>query len=232
MELLKTVITSSFTLGQFLLMLFSSIFLGFLVSLFYIYKNKHSKSLALALVLIPAIETVVILVVNGSLGAGIAVAGSFSLVRFRSIKGNAREMACIFLSMTIGIVCGTGYIVLALIFTLIVLLIAFILTFTNYGNEKTNKKYLKITIPEDLNYKDAFEEILKKYTNSYKILSVKTINLGSLFKIKYEIILKDENNIKDMIDELRIRNGNLEIMCDDYSAYMDEINELWNTEYI
>ena len=226
MELLKTIITSSFTLGQFLLVLFSSIFLGFLVSLFYIYKNKHSKSLALALVLIPAIETMVILVVNGSLGAGIAVAGSFSLVRFRSIKGNAREMACIFLSMTIGIVCGTGYIILALIFTLIILLVALILTFINYGGEKTNKKYLKISIPENLNYKDAFEEILKKYTNDYKLLSIKTVNLGSLFKIKYEIVLKDENNIKEMIDELRIRNGNLEIMCDGYDIYMDETNEL------
>ena len=232
MELLKTIITSSFTLGQFLLVLFSSIFLGFLVSLFYIYKNKHSKSLALALVLIPAIETMVILVVNGSLGAGIAVAGSFSLVRFRSIKGNAREMTCIFLSMTIGIVCGTGYIILALIFTLIILLVALILTFINYGGEKTNKKYLKISIPENLNYKDAFEEILKKYTNDYKLLSIKTVNLGSLFKIKYEIVLKDENNIKEMIDELRIRNGNLEIMCDGYDIYMDETNELWNTLHI
>ena len=232
MELLKTIITNSFTLGQFLLVLFSSVFLGFLVSLFYIYKNRHSKTLALALVLIPAIETVVILAVNGNLGSGIAVAGSFSLVRFRSIKGNAREMACIFLSMTIGIVCGTGYILLALIFTLIILLIAFILTFVNYGEEKTNKKCLKITIPEDLNYKDAFEKILIKYTNNCKLLSVKTVNLGSLFKVKYEIILKDDGNIKEMIDELRIRNGNLEIICSDSDVCVDETNELWKILHI
>lgn len=227
MELLKTILSNTFDLGQFLIILSSSIGLGFLVSLFYIYKNKHTKSLALALVLIPAIEAMVILTVNGSLGAGIAVAGSFSLVRFRSIKGNARELACIFLSMTIGIICGTGYVVLALLFTIFVLIVAFILTSTNYGEEKTNKKYLKITIPETLNYENAFEEILKKYTTCYKLISIKTINLGSLFRVKYEITLKEENNIKEMIDELRVRNGNLEIMCGTYDC-KDEYNELWN----
>lgn len=223
MELFSTIFTGDFTVGQFLLAIAVSLVLGFLVSIFYMYKNNHSKSLALTLVILPAIEAVVIMMVNGNLGAGIAVAGSFSLIRFRSVKGTARELTCIFLAMAIGIICGTGYVAVAAVFTLVILFVAFLLTLINFGSNANNQKLLKITIPESLNDDGAFDDILKKYTTSYELLSIKTVNLGSLFKLTYEVNLNDTKHTKEMIDELRVRNGNLEIMCTSLATEREEL---------
>ena len=212
MTLFSTIFTGSFTIKQFLIAIAVSLVLGFLVSLYYMFNDEHSASLTYALVLIPAIETIVIMMINDNLGAGIAVAGSFSLIRFRSIKGNAKELTCIFLSMAIGIMCGTGYVTLAALFVVIVLIVAMIMKVVNFGDDKGHCK-LKITVPESLNYEGIFDEVLNKYSRGYKMVSVKTVNLGSLFRIEYDINMKDTNSIKPMIDELRERNGNLEILC-------------------
>lgn len=223
MELFKTIFTGSFTVGQFLLAVCTSLLLGAIVALYYMHKSQHTKSLALSLVLIPAIEAVVIMMVNGSLGAGIAVAGSFSLIRFRSVKGSARELTCIFLAMAIGIVCGTGYVVIAGLFTIVLLLVAFLLDLVGFGKDGTNDKYLKITVPESLNYDDAFEEVLNKYTTRHELISIKSLNLGSLFRVEYDINLKDAKHVKEMLDELRTRNGNLEIMCGSKAGEKEEL---------
>ena len=212
MTLFSTIFTGSFTIKQFLIAIVVSLILGFFVSLYYMFNNEHSASLSYALVLIPAIETIVIMMINDNLGAGIAVAGSFSLIRFRSIKGNAKELTCIFLSMAIGIMCGTGYVALAALFVVIVLVVAMIMKAVNFGDDKGHCK-LKITVPESLNYEGIFDEVLNKYSRDYKLISVKTVNLGSLFRIEYDINMKDTSSIKPMIDELRERNGNLEILC-------------------
>ncbi len=218
----STIFVGDFTLGQFLVAVCSSLILGFLVSLFYMYKNIHTKSLALTLILIPAIETVVIMMVNGNLGAGIAVAGSFSLIRFRSVKGSAKELTCIFLSMAIGIICGTGYIALGFVFTILLLLVSFVLTLVNYG-EHHKERFLKIVCPESLNYDDAFIDILKNYTKSYELINVKTVNLGSLYRIDYRISLKNESDIKKMLDEIRVRNSNLEVSIGIISGEREEL---------
>ena len=223
MELFKTIFTGSFTVAQFLIAISVSLVLGFVVSLYYMYKSQHTKSLAVSLVLIPAIEAVVIMMVNGSLGAGIAVAGSFALIRFRSVKGSAKELTCIFLSMAAGIVCGTGYVAIATIFTLLLLLVAYILTTLGFGRDGVNNKYLKITIPESLNYDDAFDDVLNKYTSSHELISVKTLNLGSLYRVEYDINVKDLKQVKNMIDELRTINGNLEIMCGSKAGEKEEL---------
>lgn len=223
MELFKTIFTGSFTVGQFLLAVCTSLLLGAIVALYYMHKSQHTKSLALSLVLIPAIEAVVIMMVNGSLGAGIAVAGSFSLIRFRSVKGSARELTCIFLAMAIGIVCGTGYVVIAGLFTIVLLLVAFLLDLVGFGKDGTNDKYLKITVPESLNYDDAFEEVLNKYTTRHELISIKSLNLGSLFRVEYDVNLKDAKHVKEMLDELRTRNGNLEIMCGSKAGEKEEL---------
>ncbi len=222
MELFKTIFTGSFTVLQFTLAIVVSMGLGFLISLFYMYKNTHTKSLALTLVMIPAIEAVVIMMVNGNLGAGIAVAGSFSLIRFRSVKGSAKELTCIFLSMAVGIICGTGYVVVACLFTVLLLVVAMLLTTFNYGSDNTDK-YLNIVVPESLNYDDAFDGLLKKYTKEYELLNVKTINLGSLFRIQYRITLKNQASMKDMIDEIRVLNSNLEVSCGMISGEREEL---------
>ena len=221
MDLFKTIFAGAFTVGQFLTVVLVSTILGLLVSFFYRYKNTYSKSLLLALTLIPSIEAVVIMMVNGSLGAGIAVAGSFSLIRFRSVKGNARDLTCIFLSMVIGIICGSGYVAIAVLFTLIILLVAFVLISIPLPKKEYTKS-LKITIPESLSV-EIFDEILKKYTKSHELVNVKTINLGSLFRLDYEIALKNNNEIKLMIDELRTLNSNLEISCGRITNERDEL---------
>ena len=212
-NILGTIFQGSFTLTQFLIALGTSIVLGFILSLVFMYKNTYSKSVVLALVLIPAIESVVIMLVNDNLGLGLSVAGSFALIRFRSIKGNAKELVAIFIAMTIGIVTGTGFIALAAIFTALLCVVMFILTAIGFGQPSDNKCYLKITIPESLNYNDVFEDILNKYTSSHELTNIKTLTLGSLFRVEYSIFLKDPKQVKQMIDELRTRNGNLEIAC-------------------
>ena len=223
MELFKTIFTGSFTVAQFLIAVGVSLVLGFVVSLYYMYKSQHTKSLAVSLVLIPAIEAVVIMMVNGNLGAGIAVAGSFALIRFRSVKGSAKELTCIFLAMAAGIICGTGYVAVATVFTLALLLVAFILTTLGFGKDGVNNKYLKITIPESLNYDDAFDDVLNKYTSNHELISVKTLNLGSLYRVEYDVNIKDLKQTKNMIDELRTINGNLEIMCGSKAGEKEEL---------
>jgi hypothetical protein len=212
-NLFGTIFTGTLTVGQFLLAIASSILLGLVLALAYMYRNTYTKSFISALVLIPAIETVVIMLVNDNIGVGLSVAGSFALIRFRSVKGNAKELAAVFLAMTIGIICGSGFIVLAGIFTLLLCLAMYALELLDFGKMSENERYLKITIPESLNYDEVFEGILKKYTSRHELVSLKTLTLGSLFRVEYVITMKDPKQLKKMIDELRTRNGNLEIMC-------------------
>lgn len=223
MNLFGSIFTGDLTLMQFMIVIVTSLVLGFIVSLAFMFRNTYSKSFITALILIPAIETVVILLVNDNLGIGLSVAGSFALIRFRSIKGNAKELVSIFLVMAIGILCGTGYVTLGAIFTLLLCIIMVVLVLVNFGKQPSSEKYLKITIPESLNYDDVFNGILKTYTNSYELISIKTMNLGSLYRVEYHISLKNNKNIKAMIDELRTRNGNLEIMCSNLASDREEL---------
>ena len=208
-----SIFTNSLTLGTFLISIIASLVLGLILTLGFMYRNTYTKSFITALVLIPAIEAVVIMMVNDNLGVGLSVAGSFALIRFRSVKGSAKELATVFMAMTIGIMCGSGFIALAAIFTLVITLAMFTLTLLNYGGQSINERYLKVTIPESLDYEDILDEVLDKYTTRYELESVKTLSLGSLFRVDYSISMKNKNDIKKMIDELRVKNGNLEITC-------------------
>lgn len=218
-----SIFNGTLTLGLFLLALCSSMFLGLLLSLVFMYRNTYTKSFITSLILIPAIETVVIMLVNDNIGVGLSVAGSFALIRFRSVKGNAKELTAVFMAMTIGIICGTGYVALAGVFTLLLSAVTFALTLSGIGRYSENERYLKITVPESLNYDDAFNGILNKYTVAWELDAVKTMTLGSLFRLDYRVTLKDANKVKEMIDELRTRNGNLEIMCTRPATNRDEL---------
>ncbi len=222
-NILSSIFTGSLTLGQFLLAISASMILGFIAALVFMFRNTYTKSFITALILIPAIETVVIMLVNDNLGVGLSVAGSFALIRFRSVKGNAKELAAVFLAMTIGIICGTGYITIAAIFTLLLCLVIFLLALTGFGKISENDRYLKITIPESLNYDEVFEPILNKYCSTWELESIKTLTLGSLFRIEYKITMKDAAQTKKMIDEIRTRNGNLEIMCSKPATNREEL---------
>lgn len=222
-NLFGSIFANSLTVGSFLLAIITSMVLGVVLSLVVMYKNKYTKSFISALVLIPAIETVVIMLVNDNLGIGLTVAGSFALIRFRSVKGNARELAAVFMAMTIGIICGTGYLMVAVLFTLVLCVSMFLLTVLNFGEQPKSERVLRITIPESLNYDEVLDEVLEKYTDNYELEQVKTLSLGSLFRLDYNVTLKKGTSIKQMIDELRTRNGNLEIVCSKASVNREEL---------
>lgn len=201
----------------------ASIIMGIIISFVHMYKNRYSKNFIITLALLPAIIQMVIMLVNGNLGTGVAVMGAFSLIRFRSAPGNSREIGSIFLAMAIGLSTGMGYIGIACIFLIIVGVITIILNSINFGRFLADEKELKITIPENLDYNNIFDDIFEKYTSTAKLLKVRTANMGSLFELKYNVILKNSDTEKKFIDELRCRNGNLTIVCGRIPDDRDEL---------
>jgi uncharacterized membrane protein YhiD involved in acid resistance len=177
------------------------------------YKNKYSQSLALTLAMLPTIVQIIIMMVNGNVGAGVAVAGTFSLVRFRSANGTAREIAMIFLAMAIGLATGMGFVGLAVIFFAVMAAYCLILTSIKFGGSSEAERQLKITIPENLDYDGIFDDLFAEYTISSVLDKVKTTNMGTLYELSYRIVFKDEHRAKEFMDEIRIRNGNLGISC-------------------
>lgn len=208
-----TTTTTDLSMGAFSICIFAALFMGIVFSTSIQYKNIVSKSFAVTIALLPAVVCVIIMMVNGSIGAGIAVAGTFSLVRFRSIPGTAKEITAVFISMAIGLACGMGNLGYALVFTIITLVTLLILENTKFGeyNGTEKNKMIRITIPEDLDYSNVFEDLFTEYTSKYQLVTVKTTNLGSLFKLSYRVTFKDAKDEKQFIDKLRVRNGNLEI---------------------
>lgn len=200
-----------------------SLLLGLVIAKVYQFKTVYSKSFVMSLALLPTLITIVIFLVNGSLGAGVAVMGAFSLIRFRSAPGGAKELVSIFLVMTIGIAIGMGYLVFATVFTLIMSLVMLLLEVVNFGQMKHSMRQLTIVIPESLDYESIFDDIFNKAANHVELANVKTSDMGSLFKIKYIIQLNGRMTEKELIDALRTRNGNLEIAI---SRYITKENEL------
>ncbi|MBR7116130.1 MAG: DUF4956 domain-containing protein [Clostridia bacterium] len=206
--------SSVIDIGDFLLCIAVSLILGLITSLAYTYKSKYTKSFLITLALLPAVVCVVILMVNGNIGAGVAVAGAFSLVRFRSAPGSAREIVALFLAMGTGIVTGMGYLAFASLFTLIMCLALIVYSRFTSGKRGTvsGARTLKITIPEDLDYTSAFDDIFEDLTSEHELIKVKTTNMGSMFRLTYDITLKSPREEKELIDRIRTRNGNLEIL--------------------
>ncbi len=206
-------VTSSIEILDFLLCVGVSLLIGLFLSLVHGFRSAESKSFLVTLALLPAIVCVVIMMVNGNVGAGVAVAGAFSLVRFRSAPGTAKEISSIFLSMGAGLITGMGYLGYAVLFTLILGCAMLLLNNSCFGSSKNHalQKTLHITIPEDLNYTEVFDDLFERFTSRHEILSVKTTNMGSLYKLHYDVTLKANVSEKEFIDELRCRNGNLEI---------------------
>ena len=200
-----------------------SLLLGLVIAKVYQFKTVYSKSFVMSLALLPTLIAIVIFLVNGRFGAGAAVMGAFSLIRFRSAPGGAKELVSIFLVMTIGIAIGMGYLVFATVFTLIMSLAMLLLEVVNFGQMKHSMRQLTIVIPESLDYESIFDDIFNKAANHVELANVKTSDMGSLFKIKYIIQLNGRMTEKELIDALRTRNGNLEIAI---SRYITKENEL------
>jgi len=185
--------------------------LGIIIMFAHSYKSNVSKTIKTLLIVLPFIVEVIIMVVNGNLGAGVAVAGAFTLIRFRSVKADGKELASIFLAVAAGIALGMGYILVAVIMVVVVLLIFIIMGM--FKNDKGTEKQLRITIPESLDYSGIFDDIFNEYTDKCEFLRVKTVNMGSLYELRYRVHEKDESKEKEMLDKIRTRNGNLQVMC-------------------
>jgi hypothetical protein len=212
-NLFKTVIpVTGLTISSFFICFVASLILGLVVSCVHMYKSHSSQSFILTLALLPTMVAIVILMVNGNVGTGVAVAGAFSLTRFRSQPGTGREIGSIFFAMMVGLCCGTGYIAIGVVSVVIISVIIVLLLSLGYGKKKSQAKVLSVVIPENLDYSDIFDDLFETYAKEVELTKVKTCNMGSMYKLRYEITLKEPKTEKKLIDEIRTRNGNLEVM--------------------
>ena len=207
------VIPAVMTVSAFLICVMAALVLGLLTALVFSFRSEHSGNLPFALVLVPPIVTLVIMMVNGNIGAGLGVAGALSLIRFRSAPGTARELSGLFTGTAIGLACGMGYVGIAALFFLIVAVTVLTLTLLRFGETSRSFRHLKVTIPENLDYDGLFDDLFEKYTTSHELVRVKTTNMGTLYELTYDINLRGGDVSKEFMDELRCRNGNLNIIC-------------------
>lgn len=209
----ETIIENGISATTFLVCTLVSLVLGIVIALGYMFRSQYSKSFVVTLALLPAIVQMIIMMVNGNIGVGVAVAGAFNLVRFRSVPGNAREIGSVFLSMAIGLATGMGFIWVAAIFTAIMVVFTVFYTIVGFGRAKAAEREVKITIPENIDYTNLFDDVFKEYTSFSELVKVRTVNMGSLFQLVYRVRLRDVNKTKEFLDTLRCRNGNLDIVC-------------------
>lgn len=189
--------------------------IGFVISLVYLFTHKkegYSQAFCVALILLAPIVGMVILVIGNNVATAFSLAGAFALVRFRSAPGDPKDIAFVFMSVTMGLTCGLGYWIWAAFATVILCAIIIILYFTNYARKKGENYVLRITVPETLNYVGAFDDVLNKYCDRFKMTRVKSVDFGALFEISFDISMKDTNDVRKMMDDVRALNGNLKIM--------------------
>ena len=211
--LFDTDLTAVISVTDFLLCLGASLVIGILMAFAYMYRTRYTKSFVVTLALLPAVVCVVIMMVNGNVGTGVAVAGAFSLVRFRSVPGTAKEICTLFLAMGAGLIAGMGYLGFAVLFAVVMCIMFVLYNRLDFGTKKNAAtfKTFTITIPEDLDYSGIFDDIFSEFTTSHDLVRVKSTNMGSMFKLTYNVMLRDVTREKEMIDKIRCRNGNLEI---------------------
>lgn len=210
--MLESIFTDGVNIENILICSIVSIILGLIISIVYMKTSRGSKNFLITLALLPILVQSIILMTSGSLGTSIAIVGAFSLVRFRSLPGTSKEILSVFFAMTIGLATGMGQLLYAVIITIIVGIIIIVLSKSKFGEGKNSLKILKITLPENLDYTSVFDDIFDKYNIDAKLDNVKTVNMGSLFELTYSISMKSKINEKELLDDLRSRNGNLKII--------------------
>ena len=211
--MLNSILSAQITLVQFLICEATAMVLGFGTSLIFRTRDKHTSTFSQSLALLPGVVTLVIMLVNGNIGAGLAVAGTFALVRFRSAPGTAKEITGLFMAVAIGLACGMGYMGVALVFFVLTAAYVLLLGGLRYGEESILHRHLKITVPENVDYETLFDDLFAQYTSSHELTKVRTTNMGTLYELHYRIVLKDADKVREMIDAIRCRNGNLNIVC-------------------
>ncbi|MGH1786266.1 DUF4956 domain-containing protein [Enterococcus casseliflavus] len=216
--------TSTLEWRSLLICIAASLLLGILVAAIHMIRNVYTKNFVITLAVLPILVQSVIMLVNGNLGTGVAILGAFSLIRFRSVPGGSREITSVFWSMGIGLATGMGYVGYVVIFSIIVALFLTLLYTVPFGDRQaTSERELKVTIPEDLDYPQLFDDLFEKYTHSAKLTSVRTTTMGSLYELRYQLLLKDQAQEKQIIDDVRVRNGNLPVVLGKLTANRDEL---------
>lgn len=221
--MLNSILTETMNITTLMMCTGASFALGIIGALIYMYRNTYNKNFVITLALLPAIVQIVIMLVNGNIGTGVAVMGAFSLVRFRSVPGGAKDIGAIFLAMAIGLATGMGYITAAALFLVMYGVVNVVLNLCPFGEGSSSERELKITIPESLDYTGVFDDLLKEYTKKSTLARVKTTNMGSLYELTYHIIIADIAKEKELIDKIRCRNGNLNIVCGRIPAGKEEL---------
>lgn len=216
--------TTQLALAPFFTSIATALALGLALAVIYGFKSRFTKSFVVTLATLPAIVAVVIMMVNGNLGAGVAVAGAFSLVRFRSVPGQARDIAFIFLAMAVGLVCGMGYLGYAALICAVLGGANLLLQLADFGGAGARlDRTIRITVPEDLDFTGLFDEVLEAYTTSHELTLVKTASMGSLYKLSYDVQLRSADCVRQLVDDLRCRNGNLEVAVSYQEVATDEL---------
>lgn len=210
-------------LEEFLICTAASLLLGFGIAWIHSYRNQVSRNFVLTMALLPVTIQTVIMLVNGNLGTGVAVMGAFSLVRFRSLPGNSREIGSVFLAMVTGLAAGMGYLGVAAFLLLIVGCGTVLMVNIPESKTQFQKKELKVTIPENLDYQGIFDDLFATYTSHADLLRVRTVNMGSLYELQYHVCLKNEKQEKELLDQIRCRNGNLGLVCGRVPAGREEL---------
>ena len=210
----ESIFSDTLTLESVLLSIIVSLLLGLFVAYIHMRTTKYTKNFIITLSILPLLVQIVMMMVNGNLGTSVAVLGAFSLIRFRSIPGNSREITSIFFAMAIGLATGMGQLILAIMLTIIIGFVLFILSKSKFGDKKISDQVLKITIPETLDYNNVFNDIFNEYLEEYKLFQVKTTSMGSLYELSYKVSLKDDLCSKKLMDDIRVRNGNLKIVLE------------------
>lgn len=192
----------------------TAVLLGLIIGIAYMFmcrKERYNRDFIIGLVILPAIVAAVILLIGSNVARVFSMEGAFALVRFRSVPGSAKDIAIVFFAMASGLACGLGYVTFACVFVVIMIVILILLTVFNFAQPHTDIKQLRITIPESLNYSDVFDDVMNKFTEKAELRKVKTTNMGTMFELSYNVVVKDSVNEKEFIDNLRMRNGNLNI---------------------
>lgn len=215
-------VTGSLTIGEALICTIVSLLLGFVIAAAYMASGSYTKNFAMTLVFLPALVQIVIMMVNGNLGTSVAVLGTFSLVRFRSVPGSSREISNIFFAMAVGLATGMGFLSFAVFITVLLAFLFFVLSKTKFGEGRQQKRVLKITIPENLEYEGVFGDIFEAFTTSHQLEKIKSTNLGSMFELSYQIELKKKIKEKEMLDAIRCRNGNLTVLLSRQTTGIEE----------
>lgn len=213
-SIFTTTTDNAISVSSSVLSMAAAVIIGLVIGITYMYackKSGYNKDFIVGLVLLPAIVSVVIMLIGSNVARAFSMAGAFALVRFRSAPGNAKDIAVVFFAMASGLACGLGYITFAVIFTVIIILVLVALSITDFADKNAGKRQLRITIPENLNYTHAFDGIFDNFLSSKELTKVKTTNMGTMFELTYIIEMNKDINEKEFIDSLRVVNGNLNI---------------------